>query len=238
MDDLSNAAIQAALTHNWEEAIIKNEAILEENSGDVETMCRLAYAYLQTGKTDKAKQFYHKVLALDHYNIIAQKNLDKIGLIPKSKKGAKPALTVNSISPNLFIEEPGKTKSVALTHTAPGSVLAQLDIGDPVNLLPKKHTVEIRNNDNVYLGALPDDISFRLLKYIKAGNSYTACVKDATKNSVVIFIRELKRGKRFFYQPSFPPTSSLLPHAHKEIRLSHHTDDDSEEVTPPSEDEE
>ena len=107
------------------------------------------------------------------------------------------------LSPNLFIEEPGKTKTIILTNIAPVNVLSQLSIGDTVVLTAKKHSIEVRDINKTYIGALPDDLAFRLLRFLKGGNSYHVCIKNTAKNNVTVFIRETKRGKRIGSRPTF-----------------------------------
>lgn len=204
MSNLANIAINLALSNDWEKAISCNKEILIENPTDVNALNRLAFAYWQMHKLEEAKKIYRKLLTIDSYNIIAKKNLAKLNNLPRSIKSSKTCINkISSISPSLFIEEPGRTKTVALTHLAPSTTLSNLNIGDPVFLNPKKHSIEVRSEDKTYLGALPDDIAFRLLRFIKAGNLYDVYIKNITKNSLSVFIHEIKRGKRFASQPSF-----------------------------------
>ncbi|MBI2616807.1 tetratricopeptide repeat protein [Candidatus Gottesmanbacteria bacterium] len=208
MHDSTSIAIQAALTHDWEKAIELNQEILKDNKNDISTLNRLGYAYTQLGELEEARRLYRKILALDKYNLIAQKNLERINTLFKTKKrGNRKKSQHNSLSPGLFIEEPGKTKTVHLINIAPANFTSHLDIGDIVSLCPKKHSIEVRDGDNTYIGALPDDISFRLLRFLQAGNTYQVCIKNVEKRNVSIFIREIKRGKRFSTQPTF--TTSL-----------------------------
>ncbi len=204
MTDLTKQAINAALSRDWNKAVTINKAILDEKQDDIEALTRLAYAFIQVGKIEQAKKTYKKILALDRFNFIAQKNLDKLKALPKNIKNISQSTNNAKISPNMFIEEPGKTKSVSLTYVAPITILSNLHIGDQVFLCPKKHSIEIRDQNNTYLGALPDDIAFRLIRFLKARNVYQAWIKNVQKNNITIFIKEIKRGKRFLNQPSFP----------------------------------
>ncbi len=205
---LPDAAVAAALAQNWKEAITINTAILKTDKQDLGALCRLGYALLQDGQTAQAKKTYEKVLAIDQYNQIAQKNLKKLGSV-KKKNGeitARPAL-----SPLMFLEEPGITKIIDCIHVAPPTVLSTLFAGQEVSLKAKNHCVDIRSIDNTYLGALPDDISFKLIKYLSAGNTYRAIVKSVEKNTLKVLIREISRGKRFANQPSFTANTSYVP---------------------------
>lgn len=204
MSDLLQTAISAALSCDWQKAIAINLSLLEENKDDINTLNRLAHAYVQIGKISQAKKIYKKILTLDKYNIIAAKNMEKIITMPKSAKGnqgrQKPGF---SLSPSLFIEEPGKTKTVSLKNTAPATILSHLNTGDPVVLYAKKHSIDVRTLNKVYLGALPDDFAFRFLRFLKAGYEYDTFIKSVSKKAVSIFIREQKRAKRFKSQPTF-----------------------------------
>lgn len=206
MDTNPQSAIDAALFQNWDLAIKINKKLLKDNKKDVEILCRLAYAYTQVGQIDKAKRIYRKILTIDKFNTIAQKNYNKIGSFSNSKRKVQDDIR-EKVNPSLFIEEPGKTKTVQLIHLAPSSTINKLCIGDTVYLHSKKHSIEIRKADKTYLGALPDDIAFRLIKFIEAGNTYMACIKNIQQKSVTVFIREISRGKKLPYQPTFLPGS-------------------------------
>lgn len=237
MQDITQSAIQAALSHDWETAIHLNETIIEEKKNDIDALSRLAYAYTQTGSIEQARKLYRKILSIDRYNYIAIKNLDKINALPKNTK-ITGSTKVGTLSPTLFIEEPGKTKSVTLTNIAPASVLSKLVIGQQMILNPKKHSIEVRDEDKIYLGALPDDIAFRLLKFLKAGNTYTVYIKNVQKNSLSVFIREAKRGKKFSNQPTFTPLNhDFATSTPKELKKSmrwnqEETEENAEEPTP------
>lgn len=208
---LPEQAVAAALSQNWKEAIRINLAIIKESKTDIETLCRLGYAYLKSGHFKEAKKTYEKVLALDQYNQIAEKNLKKLTTLKKKNLEID---SMSAISPMMFLEEPGITKVVECIHVAPPQTLSTLSPGQDVILKAKNHCVEIRTAQNTYLGALPDDISFRLIKLLSAGNTYRAIVKSVEKNNLKVLIRETARGKRFADQPTFAASTSYVPFAH------------------------
>lgn len=199
--DLTTQAINAALTNNWQEAIKANLAILSENPKDIEALNRLARAYKEAGQLRQAQKTYRKVLTLDRFNPIAQKNLKLLETLPKSFK--KRDTNFNSCQPQ-FLEEPGKTKVVNLVNLAPASIILRVSSGTPVNLLIKRHTLNVVDGEGTYLAVLPDDISAKLIKFIKGGNRYEAFVKTVAKNSLSVFIREVYRAAKFKNQPTFP----------------------------------
>jgi len=226
--NLTTQAINAALTNNWQEAIKLNSEILSENPKDVEALNRLARAYKETGKIKLAQQTYRKVLSLDHFNPIAQKNLKLLESLPKSFK-KKEGLNSNSCQPKIFLEEPGKTKVVNLVNLAPARVLLPLSSGNQVFLTIKRRTVAVVDQDDVYLGALPDDISAKLIRFLKGGNRYEVFLKTVAKNSLSVLLREIYRGARFKNQPTFPTTGKYYSLVKPEVVFSSEESEGEEE---------
>ena len=206
----AETAIAAALAQDWKEAIRINLAILKNETDDIESLCRLAFAYLKTGQLLAAKRTYLKVLGLDKYNQIATKNLKKMTTLKKKDMANEAS---GFMSPMIFLEEPGKTKIVECVHVAPSHVLSTLSAGQEVMLKPKNHCIVVRTSSQTYVAALPDDMSFKLHKMIAAGNTYQAIVKGVDKKSVKIMLRELSRGKKFAKQPSFTSSTSYVSFA-------------------------
>lgn len=201
---LASLAIKCALHQKWKEAIRINQELLGFNEEDVPALNRLAYAYLKSGNIASAKTTYKKVLKIDKYNPIALKNLKWLSHLTRSDIHQDESIFS---TPTIFLEEPGKTKIVTLVHPAPTKVLCNLITAQRVRLIPRRHSIEVRhstgNGKDVYVGALPDDVSHRLLQTIAAGNTYDAYIKNVAKNCVTVFVRELKRGKKFLHIPSF-----------------------------------
>ena len=209
IESLSRLAITAAASLNWEEAAKINQKILKITDTSVETLNRLAKAYISLGEAQKAHKFYKKALDLDPYNIIAKRNLEKITKANGNGKtqgtnGHAQKTQINLSS--LFLFEPGKTKIINLLNLAPPQILATVSCGDEVSLNPKKHSVAVSTSDGVYLGALPDDLAHKLISYIDGGNKYEAYVKCATTKILTIFIKEVYKGQKFTNQPSFSPS--------------------------------
>ena len=199
-------AITKALTGDWNEAVRINLALIKHDEKDINALNRLAFAYLQKGNVAQAKRWLKKVLEYDPYNQIALKNLKKLTTL-KRKDSVKSA--DKKISPLHFLEEPGKTKIVNCVNLAPANVLATLSPGEEVTLRAKNHCIELRDSTQSYLGALPDDLSYKLIKLLTAGNQYQTIIKGVGKNALTVFVREIARGKRFANQPSFHSTSYI-----------------------------
>lgn len=198
MKTTSTQAIQTALTGNWEEAIKLNKSLLNDNPKDVEALNRIGLAYVVLGKNKSAKNIYQKVLEIDPLNSIALKNLKKIKSEGVKEFQDSPLIQVN----NIFLEETGKTKVIELINLAQAQVLLTLRTGQSVDISAKRSKIFISQGKK-YIGALPDDVGKRLIKFIKNGAKYEAFVKSTSHQNVTIFIRELKRASKFKDQPSF-----------------------------------
>lgn len=205
---LEKQAIESALSQSWEKAIEFNKELLKIQPNDVAALNRLGRAYLELGKPNLARQTYKKVLKIDRYNPIASKNMARlVGQKPFPKK---PVPIKSTLVKEIFLEEPGKTKVVRLVRLTSAQILSQLDSADPVLLAPKKRVVSVLNQDGTYVGALPDDLSQRLVNFIKGGNRYQAFVKGASCRHLEIFIRETFRNQKFRNLPSFPANLRLI----------------------------
>lgn len=199
---LKDKAIQAMLLGNWENAASLNKTLISENPNDIDALNRLAYAFTVLGKIKDAKLAYKKVLKIDVLNQIAIRNMKKLSEMGP-KQIAKNLSSVKGVN-SIFLEETGKTKIISLVNTAQPKIIALLTAGQSVVMTAKRSKIFIQNQNKQYLGVLPDDIGKRLIKLIKAGNTYETCIKSATEHNVCVFIKETKRVSRYRNQPSFP----------------------------------
>ncbi len=197
MHDQHDQAIRAALKGDWENAVELNLEILLDTPLNIAALNRLGRAYTELGQKEAAKNSYEQVLKIDKYNSIASKNLK---LLPHQK------LNLNNIdlAEEDFIELPGLTKSSLLIKVASRDVLLSLVCKQKLYLIPRTRLISVATEDKVAIGWLPDDLSHRLIGLLKNGYLYSACLKNASDNTVTIFIREVKRPKR----PSAGPTFS------------------------------
>lgn len=209
---LIQQAIQATLKGNWEEAITLNMQLLEENPKDLDTLNRLGFALTAAGKPTEAKLVFEKVLEIDNANPIAQKNLKKLADSGIKKNG----LQVYQVNHDMFLEEVGKTKMVTLVNPAPPKTLRTLQVGQPLNLAIKRNKIFLLDDSNEFIGMLPDNMSRRIIKFMKGGNKYSAYVRGVEERNVITFLKEVKRAKRYENQSSFglsdlPKQSISLP---------------------------
>lgn len=199
-ESLAQKAIAQALKGEWQKAISTNKAIISKDPENVDALNRLSRAYAETGEIDKAKKIAQKVLKFNPYDSIAAKSLSKWNNLKKgSTYASKP------VNPDLFLEEPGKTKIVNLLHLGDyNKVLAKMDSGDEVVIDNHSHRISVSTPDGKYIGRLPDDLSAKLKRYMTLGNTYSANIKSVDKKEVKVILRELKRCEKLKDTPSFP----------------------------------
>jgi len=195
-------AIQAMLTGDWKNATSLNKALIKENPNDIDALNRLAYAFTIVGKIKDARSTYKKVLKIDVLNQIATRNIKKLTEIGP-KQIARNISAVKGVN-YTFLEETGKTKIISLVNTAQPKIISLLTAGQPILITVKRSKIFVQDQNEQYLGVLPDDIGKRLIKLIHGGNTYDACIKSATEHNVCVFVRETKRVSKFKNQPSFP----------------------------------
>lgn len=202
MPTLKDQAIKLALDYKWEEAIRINQEILSQNGKEIDTLNRLAYAYMQSGQYSLAKQTYESILEMDKTNPIAIRNLRKLSALSQHKNSINNTSHTNHMD-NVFIQEAGKTKTVELTNLADKRTLMSLQYGDEIILTVKRSKIFCLSQDKTYIGVLPDSVGIRLINFMKGGNEYQACVKSVDDKSISVFIKETKRAKKFSNQASF-----------------------------------
>lgn len=202
-DELEKQAIDLAINNQWKEAITVNKTIIKIDKKNLPALLRLGLAYLQTNKLKQAKICYQKVLKLQPGNSIALDNLEKIKILEEKKINSLPKKQTY-LDPNLFLEIPGKTILAQLINLGQKNILAQLTIGEKVNTKIRRRKIEIRSEKNHYVGSLPDDLSQRLIFFLKAKSTYSCFIKEVSLKKVVVFIREEKKGNSVNQFISFP----------------------------------
>ncbi|MCA9370293.1 MAG: tetratricopeptide repeat protein [Pseudomonadales bacterium] len=207
---LRKQAIEAAKNQDWEVAISVNKAILESDPINNGALNRVGVAYLQLGKKKQAKEYFAKSLELDPSDVLAQKNLQRL---KANQTNNMPSFTTNH-----FIEEPGTTKTIELCRLAGKKTLSELSVGQACTFKPKNRFISIEV-DGQYVGALPEDISFRLTKLMQSGNTYSCSIRSCSYASCTVHIRETHRSEKNSDTHSFPISGK-----------AHRSDDDDERL--------
>ncbi len=198
---LRNKAIAAAKQANWHEAIELNTLLISQEKHDTQALNRLGVAHLQLRDVDAAKAAFEQTLEIDRTNTIAKKHLANL---KKNIIVAAPSFTKQH-----FIEEPGKTKTVELHRLAGKNSLKDVSVGQVCTLKPKNRFISIEVGDS-YVGALPEDLSFRLSKLIKRGNQYSCQVRSCNGTACSVYIKEEVQSAKNADIHSFPPNKNNL----------------------------
>ncbi len=194
---LRQEAINAAKNSNWSEAISINQEIIEHYGNDLEAMNRLGLAFLKNGQENEAKKVFKQVIELDKSNIIANKHIEKI-------KNKEASIDIVFDQNNDFIEEPGKSKIVTLHRLTGKDQLKKLKVGQACFLQLKNRYISIIDEASKHIGALPEDISFRLSRLIGNGNEYRCIIYKVNDKQCLIQIKETFRSKKNEQVVSFP----------------------------------
>ncbi len=212
---LEQNAIDAAIENDWERAIELNTQITAEHEQNLGGWLRLGYAHLQLKQVNEAMKAYKKALSIQPKHPLATENLERAKILKEKNAGNKkstPSTTVQErrkLDPTLFLDVPGKTKTVQLVNLGQKTELADLHIGQEVELKVKKRKIEVRSTSGGYIGALPDDVSKRLFSFLEEDSVYETFVKEASLSRVLVFIKEVSKGEAVENYVSFP--QSLQP---------------------------
>jgi hypothetical protein len=198
----SDVAIQAALQGKWAEAVQINKQILESFPTDVDAYNRLGKAQTELGKYKDARESYMKALEIDPLNTIAQKNLNRLATLGKS---APPRPASQKLSPQMFIEETGKTGITTLAR-ADMDIANRMTAGDQVQLERENGSLMVRSMDGGFIGEVEPRLAQRLVKLMDGGNEYVAAIQALDNDSVKVFIRETFQDASQTGKLSFPPT--------------------------------
>jgi len=199
----SKQAVALAMEGRWQEVVEANKSLLEKFPDDIDAYNRLGRAYMELADYTAAKGAYEKALELDPYNVIAQKNLNRLTLLRKaSGAGEAPAAKVE---PQQFIKEVGKAGVVSLAALAPVERLARLVTGAAVGLkVDGTHLVAEAANGE-YVGQVDPRHGLRLIKLMEGGNRYSAAIVSASETAVTVMIRETYQEPSQAGKLSFPP---------------------------------
>jgi hypothetical protein len=207
----SKQAIALAMQGRWREAISANEEIIASFPGDVDAYNRLGRAHMELGDYALAKGAYSRAMEIDPYNIIAQKNLQRLSYLGEEVGAADDS---DRVEPQHFIEETGKTGVVALYRLAPRAVLAKMGAGDRVYLKVDGAGLNVENGRGEYVGQVEPKHGQRLIKLMGGGNRYSAAIVGVGEERVMVIIREIYQDPSQAGQLSFPPRGmeSLRPY--------------------------
>lgn len=216
----SQEAIALAMQSRWQEAVAVNQAIIESFPTDIDAYNRLGRAFMELGEFARAKEAYSRALELDPHNVIAEKNLYRLSLLPESQMPVKEER--REVAPNLFIGEMGKAGVVNLQTLAPQEVLAKMAAGNQVYLKVRGQQLIVENEEGEYLGQVEPQHGFRLAKLIEGGNEYTAAIVSLDNDRAKVIIREVFQHPSQIGRPSFRVKAVEGFHPHVKDTLLRH----------------
>ena len=198
----SKQAIALAMEGRWREAVAANQSLIENFPNDVDAYNRLGRAYMELGEYTQAREAYTRAVELDPYNVIAQKNLQRLSHL----EGAEVGLEGDSrkVEPQHFIEEIGKAGVVSLYRLGSPQILARMVAGDRVYLEIDGSNLIVKNGRGEYLGQVDPKHGQRLVRLMQGGNRYTAAIIRSTEDMMTIIIREIYQDPSQAGQLSFP----------------------------------
>ncbi len=203
------SAIAHALARRWEPAAAENRQLLVEQPNDLEAANRLGKALTELGDVKAAMAAYTRSLEIDAGNPIARKNLAKLETTPATAKKSRKAAG-EAIRTDTLIDESGK--SALLRLQKPNSRgLKRLSPGDPVQLEPNEHGVNVRSSTRALLGHLDPRAGQRLQRLIEGGNRYEASIRSIGEDGVTISVHETYRDPSQLDEASFLPPSAAKP---------------------------
>lgn len=195
-------AINMALQGQWREAIGVNKSIIEMFPNDIEALNRLGRAHMELAQYADAEAAYRRTLEIDSYNAIAQKNLQRLALLKKTRVAKQ--IAAPKLEPQVFIEEIGKAGVLQLHDIPRADVLARVVAGDVVNLKVRGNNLIVETSRRVYLGHVEPRHAQRLIRLMNGGNKYSAAIVRAGDHSVLVMIREVYQDPNMAGQLSFP----------------------------------
>ncbi|MFC1941172.1 tetratricopeptide repeat protein [Chloroflexota bacterium] len=199
----SKQAIALTMLGRWREAVAANKNLLESFPNDIGAYNRLGRAYMELGEYSRAREAYQRALELDPYNIIAQKNLNRLSHLGETVTSAEGE--VYKVEPQKFIEEVGKAGVVSLYRLAPPEVLARTVAGSEANLKIEGAFLIVESSRGEYLGQVEPKHGQRLIKLMAGGNKYTATIVSSTEEVVTVIIREVYQDPSQVGKLAFPP---------------------------------
>lgn len=206
----ADVAIQLALQGRWDEAASLNRSIIDIFPTDVDAYNRLGKSLTELGRYAEAREAYSKALEIDPLNSIARKNLSRLATLGEE---AAPRQATQKLSPDMFIEEMGKTGVTTLMRPNM-EIAARMTAGDQVDLTRDNGTLTVKSVQGEHIGEIEPRLAQRLIKLIEGGNNYVAAITAIGDSDVRVFIRETFQHPSQLGKLSFPPavTETFRPY--------------------------
>lgn len=204
--DMAKDAIALALASRWEEAVALNRRMIECFPRDVEAFNRLGKALSELGQYRDAKDAFRQTLEISPANSIARKNLQRLAHLNEEAAAPKQG---PKATPQLFIEERGKSATVSLKKLPPNGGHLRMTPGDALVLRMSGDGVIVESPEGQYLGEIEPKLGQRLARLIRGGNKYTAAVTSVQEQNLVVMVKETYQHHTQHGIVSFPNKQPL-----------------------------
>ena len=210
--DKARDAIALALASRWENAAALNRDIIADFPRDVEAYNRLGKALSELGHYRDAKDAFSQAVEISPANGIARKNLQRLALLSEEEAAPKHG---PKVTPQLFIEERGKTATVSMRNLPADWGHLRMAPGDAVDLKISGAGLTVESPDGQYLGEIDPKLGQRLARLIQGGNTYAAAVTSVQEQNLVVMIKETYQDRSQHGTVSFPnkqPAGGIYPY--------------------------
>lgn len=200
-------AITASLEGRWEVALALNEQIVSRFPKETEALNRKGRALIELRQLNAARDAYSEALKTDPANMIARRNLQRLGLLYNRTEGTlEGADTVHSTIPHstVFIEELGKTWVDDLANPADLATLSEVSPGEKLQLEVGADKISVLSSDGMRLGELDAGIARRIEPLIAGGNTYELYALGVSSQSLRVIVREVHKDPTQAAKISFP----------------------------------
>jgi len=199
-------ARKAAFEGNWEEAVTRNQKIIDRFQKDAEAFNRLGRAYIALGTLDDAKDAYSKSLRADPANLIARRNLQRLEIL--RGQGGRHSVDVTRPGPmprtTAFLEEVGKTWVDDLVNPGDLQLLADISPGEQLQLIEEAGKLVVLRAGGARLGEIEPKTGRRVLDLMVSGNRYEIFALGLSGQTLRTILREILRDPSVATVVSFP----------------------------------
>ena len=220
----AQAAISLAMQARWEDALSKNQDILDIFPDDPEAHNRSGNAYVQLNRVSDAIEAYEKALSSQPTNAIAQRNLTRLKALAETGDAAASS---QKLPPSFFVEDVGKTGITTLVDVNPEAAV-RAAAGEEITLRAVRNAIEASLSDKTKLGKIEPGLAERLIRLMKTGNKYQAGVTMAEPGRLRILVREIAQSPENEGRISFPPKTVAVRAYTRDSLLRRSGDEDDE----------
>lgn len=200
-------ANSASLEGRWDDALALNEKIIARFPRETEALNRKGRALIELRQLSAARDAYSEALKTDPANMIARRNLQRLGLLYNRPEGTlEGAETAPSTIPHssVFVEELGKTWVDDLANPAELAKLSEVSPGEKLQLDVNDGRISVLSDDGIRLGEVDARIAQRIEPLIKGGNKYEIYALGVSSQSLRVIIREVFKHPDQAAKISFP----------------------------------